>query len=127
MKILFFISVILVNFLYAQTGGIKGKVTDDSSPIPLVNIIIIDTPYGIGTDTNGEYLIKNIPAGNYSIQFSAVGWETKTKDVSIISNRIIELDIVLREKAVEVGGETGCFGGQLDLIIKRTPKWRKFE
>ncbi len=85
-----------------QTGGIKGNVSDGKSPIPLVNVIVINTIFGAGTDTSGNYLIKGILPGEYKIKFSAVGWVTKFVDVEIIGDRIYELDVVLTEKVIEV-------------------------
>jgi hypothetical protein len=96
--------LIYLSFSTAQTGGIKGKVTDGKSPIPLVNVVLLNTGLGAGTDVNGDYIIKGIPTGEYTIKFTAVGWETRTSEITIIENRTLELDIVLNEKAIEVEG-----------------------
>ena len=63
MKSLFYIFILLLTgFSFAQTGKLKGKVTDNSSPIPSVNIIILDTNFGTASELDGTYEITGIPA-----------------------------------------------------------------
>jgi hypothetical protein len=103
MRFLFLTILFLVSdFSLAQTGNIKGNVSDGKSPIPFVNVIILDTRYGAATKTNGDYEIRDIPVGEYTIRFTAVGWETKISGVTIVANRTIKMDVVLQEKSVEV-------------------------
>lgn len=92
----------LPSFLLSQTGSVKGKITDDSSPIPSVNVLIPGTQIGVGSDLQGRYEIKNIPVGEYEIRFSAVGYESRTFDVEIIANKTVELNVRLASKIIEV-------------------------
>ena len=65
-----------------QTGLIKGRIQDNQdNPIPNANISIDKTSFGGTTNAAGNYLIKKIPAGNYKIIFSAVGFQSITKSV----------------------------------------------
>jgi hypothetical protein len=105
--LIFFVS----SFLQAQQGGIKGKITDGVNPLPFVNIIILETNYGTSSEEDGSFEIKSIPAGKYEIRFSAVGYETKTLDINIESNRTTELSIELNQRAIEVG-TVEVFGDQ---------------
>lgn len=88
---------------YAQTGSIKGRVTDGTSPIPSVNILIVDENIGIATDNNGNYLLTSIPIGEYEVRFSAVGYETQFIDIKIQQNQAIELNVELNSKMIEIG------------------------
>ena len=100
----FFISLLLfVNISYAQKGNVKGKITDGTSPISSVNVVILDTELGTAADENGNYEIKNILVGEYKIRFSAVGYESKTFDLVIRENGTTELNVALNEKIIEVG------------------------
>jgi hypothetical protein len=47
------------------------------------------------------YEILNLPSGNYSIQFSAIGYEKFIKENIIIQNESITLDVVLNEVVIE--------------------------
>jgi hypothetical protein len=96
------ISLLVVFPLYGQTGNLKGIVNDGENPIPLANVIIINTIFGAGTDTDGNYSIKQIPVGNYQVRFTSVGHETKVLDITISANKTLELNVVLRERAIEV-------------------------
>ncbi len=96
------ILLFFTGFAFAQTGNIKGKVTDGSNIIPSVNIIILNTDYGTASDEKGNYEIRNIPIGKYKIKFSAVGYEAKTFDININENRTLELNVELPESAVQI-------------------------
>ena len=96
MKKFFYISLILLTSLsFAQTGRLKGKVTDGSSALPSVNIIILDTDFGTASKLNGTYEINGIPPGNYEVRFSIIGFESQTFDVEIQANKITELNAEL--------------------------------
>ena len=92
----------MTSFSYAQTGKLKGKVTDGSSGIPSVNIIILDTSFGTATKLNGTYEITGIPAGSYEIRFSVIGFDSKTFDIQIEANKTTELNVDLQSKAIEL-------------------------
>lgn len=98
-----FFLLILIPAIIKGQGSIKGIVTDGFDPLPFVNIILLNTNYGASTEEDGTFLIKNIPQGNYEIRFSAVGYESKTFDVSVDDNKTLELKIELIQTAVEVG------------------------
>ncbi len=98
------LSIILLSlsFSFSQTGKLKGKVTESSSPIPSVNIFLIGTNLGAVADENGNYILSGIPVGNYQIRFSSVGYESKFFDITVYANKTIELDVELEQKAIEV-------------------------
>jgi hypothetical protein len=119
-RISILLSLLLTNLTFAQTGSIKGKVTDGENPIPLVNIIIENTSLGSGTDEEGEYVIRGIAPGDYTLRATAVGWETKTEDITSTPNRQLELNIVLKKMVIEVQ-EVEVTGSQMqDLRDTRT-------
>jgi len=88
--------------LFAQTGSLSGKISDKNGAIPSVNIFVISTGFGTAADFKGNYKINNIPIGDQEIRFSAVGYKTKTIDVSIIENKTTELNIILDEAIIEI-------------------------
>lgn len=75
--------------LSAQDRVVTGKVTDseDSSPLPGVNVLLEGTTNGTITDSNGNYSLT-ISDGN-TLVFSFIGFETTT--VSIGARSIIDL------------------------------------
>jgi hypothetical protein len=102
LKLLLF-TLIISGISFAQTGSLKGRITDGVSPIQFVNVIIIDTGFGVGSDTNGYYIIRGIPTGEYKVRITAVGWESQIFDITIVADRAMELNVILTEKVIEVG------------------------
>lgn len=85
---------------YAQknTGNITGKViTSNKISIPYVNVIIKSTSMGTITNSNGDYELKNIPYGNYTLKFSLIGMQEKTIEVLVNSQSLKMNDIQLNE------------------------------
>jgi hypothetical protein len=82
-----------VSFVHAQNGRISGTVTDKQTGEPLVgaNIIIVGTSFGAATNVNGEYIINNVPAGNYSVKASYIGYQDVT-----VSNLIVNSGLTTR-------------------------------
>ena len=74
---------------------IRGKVRDeDGLLLPGVNVIVEGTTIGTQTDFDGNYSLKVEP--NQTLQFSYVGFTTKSISVSNISN-YINVDLELSE------------------------------
>jgi hypothetical protein len=86
-------------------GTIVGQVMDTDSNDPLIgtNIVVVGIGIGAATTANGRYKILNVPAGEYSIEFSYIGYESKTIDhVSVKQNDEIQLNIKLQQRALEL-------------------------
>lgn len=99
--IIIFLLTISLN-LSAQTGTLKGRVTDGRNPIPSVNVFVPELGIGDATNNQGFYTLKNLPARTLEIRFSAVGYETEEIEVEILSNKIIELNVELKLTVIEV-------------------------
>jgi len=90
-KILYFLIASLFSITtFSQTGYVKGKVIDESGlEIPFASIAIksiIDSNLAIGgvSDIDGNFKIEQVPFGNYNIEVSFIGYETKIiKDVKV--------------------------------------------
>jgi iron complex outermembrane receptor protein len=100
----------------AQSSGIiRGKVTDEETgnPLPLANIIVEGTSWGAASDEQGEYAIKNLPPGTYSIVFTLVGYERQLyTNLAIGAGEVFTQDVSLVEKSVQLGGVT-IYGASL--------------
>ena len=95
-----------VSSLYAisNTGKVSGKITDAKTGAALagVNVFLEDTPYGTATDKFGEYVILNIPPGDYSIKASYIGYATyKVSNVRISLDRTTQQNFQLTEAVIE--------------------------
>ena len=81
---------------FAQTGTIKGNIKDNSgNPVPNANISLERTSYGNTSDEHGNYHIRKIPAGNYTVLFSAIGFQSITKSIEVKANETVEVNFLL--------------------------------
>jgi iron complex outermembrane receptor protein len=60
----------------AQSSTIRGKIIDSSNSKPIENIIVSlkGSSYQGITNEAGEYEIKNVPYGTYTIEHNAAGF-----------------------------------------------------
>lgn len=83
---------------FAQTKGtVTGTLLDKESknqPLPFANVLIKGTTIGVNTDIDGKYSIS-LPAGNYTIQFSFVGYENIEMPISVKANETVVLNKTL--------------------------------
>lgn len=65
----------------SPTGSISGKVTDtEDRPIEEATVLASGTGFGSATtDENGNYKIYDLPAGTYSVEASANGFQTQNR------------------------------------------------
>ena len=88
-----------------RTGAIKGRITADSGePLISANVLIMENNYGTATDENGEYIIKNLQPGEYTLSTTYIGFEGQTQKVTIYSGRTTELNLILKSTSFNIGG-----------------------
>jgi TonB-linked SusC/RagA family outer membrane protein len=98
-KYLSLLFLFVVSMAAAQQVEIKGKVTENSSSLPLpgVNVVIKNTTRGTTTDFDGNYTIKAAP--NEILVFSFVGYESK--EVTVKSENTINVSLAEENKSLE--------------------------
>ena len=101
-NIILFVLVLLTSFgVFAQSGTLKGTVSDATTgeTIPMANIVVqLDgaTVIGGASDFDGNYTIKPITPGTYSVEVSFVGYSTVVQTNVLISpNKITFVDLCL--------------------------------
>jgi TonB-linked SusC/RagA family outer membrane protein len=76
--------------VFAQTGGIKGKVFDETNqPLPGSSVSIDGTTIGSTTDATGGYTITGLRPGNYTLTAKFLGYIELKKSVTIGSSAIL--------------------------------------
>lgn len=95
-----------ISTVLAQTAEIKGQVTGaDQKPIPNINVALQGTQMGAASNANGYYSIKEIPAGDYTLVVSGVGYTEQRKSISVESGELLSVNIILdssNEKLQEI-------------------------
>lgn len=87
----------------AETGRIRGRVTDAVNGDPLVgaNVLIEGTDLGAATDAGGEYLITNVPAGRVTLAVSYVSYSTlRRTDVPVLLDQTVTENFALRTGSI---------------------------
>ena len=93
--------------LFAQTGSIKGKITNSvGEGIQFVNITLKDTKQGTISNEDGEFLLKNIKVGNQTIITQFVGLKSSEQVVKVVENQTIELIFQMIENTKELSEVT---------------------
>lgn len=92
--------------LLAQTGIIRGKVTDKltNQPIAFANILETKTGKGVVTDENGQFEITGLAPGLYDVTASFVGYSDATVyEIQVSNAKPAVLSIELEEAAEQLG------------------------
>lgn len=94
---LFVLTSISLSASQAKSAGtVYGKVTSsDGEIIDCATVYLKGTEYSCSTDERGIYRIK-VPAGNYIIVFSSVGFEKTEQKVNIPADCRIKLNVKLK-------------------------------
>ncbi|MCB0517566.1 MAG: TonB-dependent receptor [Lewinellaceae bacterium] len=97
---LLFVSV----FAFGQDAKftLSGHVRDAGSGEELIGANVFDPASGVGATTNlyGFYSLT-LPAGNYQIEFSYLGYDTKTVEVKLTENKTLEVEVEEASVAIQ--------------------------
>ncbi len=104
-SILFFFVLIICFNLNAQNGIIRGNVYDSETGEPVVycNVALEGTTYGSTTDFNGFFTISGVPAGDYTLVASYLGYENSIIPLTLGEGRVVYKNIKLVEGAINLG------------------------
>ncbi|MDX1685823.1 MAG: TonB-dependent receptor [Saprospiraceae bacterium] len=102
----FLLSFLLIwqTHLNAQSGLIKGQVTDalTNDPVEFANVLIAGTSKGEITDAEGRFELEVEP-GFYSVEVSFLGYKTeKRSEIEVTSSRPVTLDFQLEPASADL-------------------------
>ncbi len=85
--------------LLAQGGAVRGYVVDKTNSSPLIGATVSvkgadDRVRGDVADKKGQFLIANLPAGNYTMQLRSLGYTEMKKTITIKANDTLDLHTV---------------------------------
>lgn len=85
---------------------IYGHIIDGATGehIPHIIVILKGTTIGVSTDNSGHYVMRNLPEGKFTMEVSAIGYKTQTKEVEIRKGMSIEVNFTLEEDHVLLDG-----------------------
>ena len=88
--------------VFAQKSTLSGSISDTkNTKLPGINVILKDTKFGTTTNQDGFFSIANLKEGEYTLQFSGIGYETLLQKVKITAENT-SLAIQLNESLTEL-------------------------
>ncbi|HPB01538.1 MAG TPA: carboxypeptidase-like regulatory domain-containing protein [Bacteroidales bacterium] len=109
LAIMLVLSIASISPVFSQAGGtIKGTLINSvtKDPVPLANVYVKygENLIGAQTDFDGNFTIKPVPSGVYSVNFQCVGYTSKiVADVRIVQDKITFLNNVELIYGVTIG------------------------
>jgi hypothetical protein len=81
----------------APTGEVNGRVVNsrDNEPLALVQVQLLDTSFRAVTGDDGTFHITGVPAANYTLQASTVGFYVLNQDFVFAAGETRTFEIVL--------------------------------
>ncbi|MCH5330620.1 MAG: TonB-dependent receptor, partial [Alistipes sp.] len=83
-------------------GHVIGRGTHEH--LPYINITVKGTTVGTSTDASGHYFLKNMPEGEFTVEASALGYETQSHSVTLRSGETVEVNFEIAEQSLELDG-----------------------
>ena len=101
----FFSLVFFISGLFSQpiTASINGFIRDDASgePISYANVFLSNSSLGAATNSDGYFVISEIPLGLYELNATMIGYAVFKKKVDLSLGESIRLEIRLKEEAIQ--------------------------
>ena len=124
-KRLLFIPILLLSVLAAQAYTVQVTVTEKKSREPVVMGTVLLQPVGLGglTDVQGRVSLTGVPNGEYSLQVSYVGFQTRHINLRV-NGKDLQMRVELEEaslslKEVSVTARQNVSGSSTSSIIGR--------
>ena len=87
------------------SGSLSGTVLDEKGePLVGATILLAGTTLGTVTDLNGQYTLKQVPAGTHVIEARFISYETQqVSEVNVTGGKTTRLDLVMKPANEELG------------------------
>jgi hypothetical protein len=114
----------------AQTGDIRGFVyeKETSEPSPYCSVFLQGTTFGAQTNLDGFFSLTRIPAGDYMLMVTAIGFDTISQPITIksgdlITKKFFQEKSVIMFKEVEISAEKEEKKTDVQISVQKiTPK-----
>lgn len=104
-KFLFFsLLSLIISVAVSQTAGVKGFVYDKNTgePAMFINVYFEGTTIGASTDINGYYVVNKVPAGEYQLIASSLGYDTIRENISLNPGDLISRNFYISEASIKL-------------------------
>ncbi len=111
--------ILIAFFSFAQTGIIKGIVSNsiNNEPVMFANVVVTGTSIGTETDLDGKYELNNLEPGIYDITISFVGYKDQTiYEIQVTNSKPNIINVALEE-----------YTEQLEEVVVKASPFKKTE
>ncbi|KMQ64483.1 TonB-dependent receptor [Chryseobacterium angstadtii] len=125
--IILLLTTLTAGYSFAQKGQIIGTVQEKSTQaLPNVTVILNkpdseSVAAGI-SDSKGTFRLENIPAGNYTIMYSLIGFQSISKPITIKSDEIVNVEKIILEPEGKLLQEVSLTGQRQSVSLKLDKK-----
>jgi TonB-linked SusC/RagA family outer membrane protein len=99
--------------LAAQEGAIGGSVTAlAGETLEGVQVFIPGTSFGTLTDESGRFRITGVPAGDYTLRATIIGYQGSEQPVTVTAGEVATVDFVLDVSAVALDEVVATITGE---------------
>lgn len=83
----------------AQSASVSGKVTENGTPLPLVNVQLKGTEYGAATDIDGNFTLDAVVPGDYVLLVTSLGYQPYQTKIKLGADTTKTINIQLEPSA----------------------------
>ena len=112
-----------IGIAQSKSGSVKGITrSSDGQIAPFVNVGLKEISKSTISGEDGSFLLKNIPAGNYTLKVSFVGSKPQEQKVSVSAGQAVKIDFTLKESADQLNEVriSGYTAGKRPLSIGKS-------
>jgi TonB-dependent starch-binding outer membrane protein SusC len=91
--------------LRGQIGGsIRGVITEEATQRTLGGVVVQVLGHGLQarTDANGVFLLRALPAGEYTLRVTAIGYTARSEPVTVITGETAEVNFALVRTPIQL-------------------------
>ena len=99
--------IVVAGQAFGQKAMIKGQISSGKNePVVGANVVLKGTVRGVQTNSQGEYIIKGLSSGTYTIEVSFLGFRCKNKSVELADNQTSVVNFLMEEEDLTLGEVT---------------------
>ena len=102
-KTLLILSILVLCFTAKGQGIIAGRVLDEhKESLAGAHIFLKETSFGTIANGNGQFRLKDIPTGTYTLAVSFIGYETLSQSVDVNDKSTLSLELVMKPGDIQL-------------------------
>lgn len=78
----------------AAYGAVTGRLIDPDTkePLPYANVMLKGTTFGVVSDLEGVFILKNIPPGSYDLWIEHLGYKPSSIGIEIMAGKTLQIN-----------------------------------